>query len=536
MSALSRSTPGRAEPALRVLTLGATGFEQALRLRADVELVRCADALEAVGELSDPIDALSPVPAVVLVSHVADLGGVGAQDLCESLRRVDPGVRIVALARASQAIDRALYDEVLDPDAGERPVLEAVLKAALHAAGGDDLGGPSPSPPPEPPTKPQAPEPARAEVVVRSVEPKAETRPAPPAVKQPDKPEPQRRPEPTVRPEPPAAPSAAERAGATPAPAPIDLEELVVAPPSTDANAEPPVDASMSGDDLAILRALLGDADVVPPALALIAQRSGHAGVRFVREGERLPKGPAVEVRGPAGRFGWLCVPGEHDARSRERVGAGLARHAEWLSHWLRLSARQRDLRHAAFTDPLTGAWNRRYFERYLGAAIDRAKSARIPLTVMVFDIDNFKAYNDRHGHGAGDEILSETVRLLGSTIRPTDRVCRIGGDEFAVIFFEPDGPRDATSRPPESIYQIARRFQQQICQHRFPKLGAHAQGTLTISGGLATYPWDGTDAGALLRRADELALRSKAQGKNALTFGPGATEVCQAPQGDAAD
>ena len=145
----------------------------------------------------------------------------------------------------------------------------------------------------------------------------------------------------------------------------------------------------------------------------------------------------------------------------------------------------------------------------------------------MVFDIDSFKHYNDTYGHSAGDAILSETVSLLKSVIRPSDRVCRVGGDEFAVIFYEPTGPREAGSKPLESIYQIACRFQHQICNHRFPKLGTEALGTLTISGGLASFPWDGHDAASLLDAADRCAMESKRQGKNAITLGPGAESVC---------
>jgi len=140
----------------------------------------------------------------------------------------------------------------------------------------------------------------------------------------------------------------------------------------------------------------------------------------------------------------------------------------------------------------------------------------------MVFDIDDFKHYNDRFGHDAGDEVLRETVRLLNSVIRSGDKVCRIGGDEFAVIFADLEGPRELGSNHPESVEQIAARFQDQICQMKFPKLGLDAPGTLSVSGGLATYPWDGTTAADLLHHADQLALQSKCKGKNVITMGPG--------------
>ncbi|MEM7623373.1 MAG: GGDEF domain-containing protein, partial [Planctomycetota bacterium] len=228
---------------------------------------------------------------------------------------------------------------------------------------------------------------------------------------------------------------------------------------------------------------------------------------------------------------GRLVLPAE--AVPQENTGAtrdAMAAHAAWLAAWMRLSGQNRALRRAAFTDPLTGAWNRRYSSRFLHAAVEKARVARRSLTVLYFDIDGFKRYNDDYGHAAGDEILVEVVRALRAVVRPSDRVCRVGGDEFVVIFYEPDGPRRVDSKPPESVYVLTKRVQQQIRERKFPKLGHEAAGRLTISGGLATYPWDGADAESLLHAADELAIRSKRQGKNAITLGPGAERVCGQP------
>ena len=113
-------------------------------------------------------------------------------------------------------------------------------------------------------------------------------------------------------------------------------------------------------------------------------------------------------------------------------------------------------------------------------------------------------------------------VHLLKAVVRPTDRVCRIGGDEFAVIFHEPEGPRNPGSEHPRSIFSIAKRIQEKIETHRFPKLGPDASGRLSISGGIATFPWDGHDATSLIEHADRLTLESKSQGKNVICFGPG--------------
>ncbi len=218
--------------------------------------------------------------------------------------------------------------------------------------------------------------------------------------------------------------------------------------------------------------------------------------------------------------FGWLC--------SKKADAQTLGPWADWLARWLSLDKRYRDFRWLSLRDDLTGAWNRRFFDRFMEDILQEASAKRHAISLMVFDIDNFKQYNDQHGHAAGDEILRETVRLLKSMIRSGDRVCRLGGDEFAVIFADLSGQREAGSSPPETVEHIAKRFQQQICKMNYPKLGIDAPGTLSISGGLATYPWDGSTVSVLLDHADKLALISKKKGKNVLTFGPGAKQVCQ--------
>ncbi len=269
--------------------------------------------------------------------------------------------------------------------------------------------------------------------------------------------------------------------------------------------------------DAAVVTMLLKGMDITSTALPIIERRLGAGPVRFVPAGtvdDQGASGGGVPVWVPGSEsFGTLCC-----ARADR---ASLEQHAAWLAGWLRLQQQQTQLRKAAFTDPLTGAWNRRYFDRFLASAIEQARANRLSLTLLVFDIDDFKRFNEQYGHAAADEILIETVRLMQSVIRPTDRVCRVGGDEFAVIFYEPAGPRTPGSLPPTSVAQIAERFQRQIREQRFPKLGIDAVGTLTVSGGLATFPWDGATADELINRADELARQSKRDGKNVFRTGP---------------
>lgn len=307
----------------------------------------------------------------------------------------------------------------------------------------------------------------------------------------------------------------------------IETRQLGALPPPVEVFASDDLTFASEIGDAALVRAVMLGEELGPIALELIRHRLADDSIRFetiaTSAETRAPRRVVVTADGRA--VGHLL---SSSTRPPEEY---LAAHAAWLGAWLTLDRRFRDQRIEALTDPLTGAWNRRYFDRYIARSIEQAQSSRMTVTVLVFDIDEFKQYNDRFGHAAGDEILVEVVRLLRSVIRPSDRVCRIGGDEFAVIFFEPRGPRVPASRPPESIYRIAKRFQSQIGGHLFPKLGAGAPGNLTISGGLATYPWDGTTAESLLERADQLALQSKAAGKNVITLGPGAVRACVEPE-----
>ena len=212
---------------------------------------------------------------------------------------------------------------------------------------------------------------------------------------------------------------------------------------------------------------------------------------------------------------------------STQTTADTLAPWADWIGHWLRLGRLHDDLRVLAWTDELTGAGNRRAFERVLDETIAAARPERQPVSLMYFDIDNFKSYNDRFGHEAGDDVLRETLELLRAVIRRGDHVFRVGGDEFVVIFADSRGGRVGGGSF-ESIETIATRFRQRVAELKFPQLGLHGPGTVSISAGVATYPWDGHDSRSLLTHADQLALQSKRSGKNMITFGPGATNHCR--------
>ncbi len=184
----------------------------------------------------------------------------------------------------------------------------------------------------------------------------------------------------------------------------------------------------------------------------------------------------------------------------------------------LSAQARRTDALHRlAITDHLTGAYNRRYFYHFTDQMLERAGAERFHVTLLLYDIDDFKRYNDAYGHAAGDEILRETVLLMKQTTRRHDVVARIGGDEFAVLFWDAEPPRRPDSKHPETAYVLAERFIKKLSQHEFQSLGPEARGVLTISGGLASFPWNGKTCRELLRHADAALRQAKTSGKNSI-------------------
>jgi diguanylate cyclase (GGDEF)-like protein len=153
---------------------------------------------------------------------------------------------------------------------------------------------------------------------------------------------------------------------------------------------------------------------------------------------------------------------------------------------------RQRDeLRRVSLTDPLTEALNRRGLADQLGRELDGAARTRRALTLAVLDLDDFKAVNDRHGHGAGDLLLRETVSLLSGVLRPLDSLGRLGGDEFAVLFPGAGEPQAGAL---------------------VDRLHAALAGRVSASIGYSCFPADGPDAEELFRQADLRLYAAKAQ------------------------
>jgi GGDEF domain-containing protein len=233
-------------------------------------------------------------------------------------------------------------------------------------------------------------------------------------------------------------------------------------------------------------------------------------------------------VRSTEGDIGalHLILPRDEDESAARHFLTQLAR---LFGKIAALQDRHNRLQKLAITDELTGLYNGRYFRHFLNRIVEKARVLRFPVTLFLFDIDNFKKYNDKYGHGAGDEILRQTAALMKRCVRDHDLVARISGDEFAVVFWEKEGPRQprdpatqVAARPqqlPQTPVLILERFRRLLATHEnFPGLGSAGQGTLTISGALAVYPYDANSVADLIGTADRaLMFKAKQSGKNSI-------------------
>ncbi len=161
----------------------------------------------------------------------------------------------------------------------------------------------------------------------------------------------------------------------------------------------------------------------------------------------------------------------------------------------------------SAVTDGLTGLYNHAYFVGALRREIQRSRRSGLKLSLVMFDLDNFKRVNDTKGHLEGDKVLVKSAALVTESLREIDLAARYGGEEFAVIL--PDTPRTGG-------FVAAERIRARIAEHFRKRRGS---GPVTASGGVATFPDDADDAEQLVRRADEALYRSKAAGKNRITL-----------------
>jgi diguanylate cyclase (GGDEF)-like protein len=156
-----------------------------------------------------------------------------------------------------------------------------------------------------------------------------------------------------------------------------------------------------------------------------------------------------------------------------------------------------------SLTDPLTALSNRRSFELFVDAEIRRAERYRRTFVVMMIDFDNFKNYNDKYGHMAGDIVLQKLSKIMKEIIRDVDFLCRYGGDEFVAIFPETDA---------SFALDVAERMRKKIASQKI-------QPRITLSIGIASFPHDAREKSRLIDLADQACYEAKQRGGNRVIF-----------------
>jgi len=166
----------------------------------------------------------------------------------------------------------------------------------------------------------------------------------------------------------------------------------------------------------------------------------------------------------------------------------------------------QRDVNLRVLTDSLTGIHNRAFFDSQFPLELERARRGGMPLTLVIGDLDHFKAVNDTYGHQCGDLVLREVARRLQLNLRRIDHVCRIGGEEFAFIL-----PYTSLDEAREVLARVVGR---PISVTLPPELGV-GEVTVTVSFGAVTFPDAGASTGELHRKADSMLYQAKELGRN---------------------
>ncbi len=161
-----------------------------------------------------------------------------------------------------------------------------------------------------------------------------------------------------------------------------------------------------------------------------------------------------------------------------------------------------------AITDELTGLANHRQFYQQLAGEVRRAQRYKRPLTLLMLDLDEFKRYNDRFGHLAGDRALHEVAEVLRRNAREVDILARYGGEEFAIILPETDLEHAAFQ---------AERIREAVAEHAFRGRDASAEGDLTVSIGVAALTPGMRRIEELVYDADQALYRAKSEGRNRL-------------------
>ena len=170
---------------------------------------------------------------------------------------------------------------------------------------------------------------------------------------------------------------------------------------------------------------------------------------------------------------------------------------------------RERELKRveeAADTDRLTGLANRRRLDEFVEALVTLYPEERAPFSLIITDVDNFKHYNDTHGHQMGDVVLARIAGILKKRVRRGDLAARFGGEEFVVILPKCDSG---------NAMLIAEQLRSAVEEEDIPYQEQQPLGNLTATFGVATFPDDADDVEVLLKKADDCLYHGKEAGRN---------------------
>jgi len=206
-------------------------------------------------------------------------------------------------------------------------------------------------------------------------------------------------------------------------------------------------------------------------------------------------------------RLGVLNVADKADKGVFNTIDLGML---ELLSAPIADALDRAQLQRLSITDPLTGLLNRRYLEERLVEELNRSHRYNHAMSFLMIDIDDFKFYNDRNGHLAGDEALRLTARCLKDALRAADVACRFGGEEFCVLLPQ-------TSLAEAGV--IAERMRQRVTQMNNPLGKLQPLGTVSVSIGISTYAVNVDTAEKIIEAADRALYKAKVNGKNRIEF-----------------
>lgn len=179
------------------------------------------------------------------------------------------------------------------------------------------------------------------------------------------------------------------------------------------------------------------------------------------------------------------------------------------LKQAFELKLKNEELQALSVTDPLTGLYNRRQFETIMEAEMNLYYRYCHSLSLLVLDIDHFKRVNDTYGHAVGDVVIKDVATICKETIRKTDVLCRIGGEEFVLLCKNCDK---------ESVKVVAEKLREGVSRHLFEQDDVHIRATISIGGATLDGECSDLNSDEFFKLADQALYYSKEHGRNRVT------------------